>query len=93
MYLIYVHWNEIYLLSFLCDICNEVYKHMQWLSEFWWDHDIMISCFQTYVIKILIHVIFEKDIKLFRNNIIIRSESFDEYGWSYSHRCGDTKDR
>ena len=21
-------WNAIYLLSFLCDICNEVHKHM-----------------------------------------------------------------
>ena len=28
MYLVYVHWNEIYALLFLCDIFNEVYKHI-----------------------------------------------------------------
>ena len=28
MYLVYIHWNEIYLLSFLCDFHNEVYEHI-----------------------------------------------------------------
>ena len=43
MYLVYVHWNEIYSLSFLCDIFNEFYEHVQWLSELWWDHNIGIA--------------------------------------------------
>ena len=29
MYFFYVHWNDIYSLSFLCDVYNEVYEHMQ----------------------------------------------------------------
>ena len=29
MYLVYVHLNEIYSFSFLCDVCNEVHEHVQ----------------------------------------------------------------
>ena len=43
MYFDYVYWNEIYSLSFLYNACNEVYEHMQWLSELWLDYDTMIS--------------------------------------------------
>ena len=43
MYLVYVYLKEIDLLTFLCDIFNEVHEHMQWLSELWWDHNTMIT--------------------------------------------------
>ena len=43
MYLIYIHRNEIYSSSFLCDVCNDVYKNIQWLSELWWDHNTVIT--------------------------------------------------
>ena len=68
MYLVYVHWNEIYSLSFLCDVCNEVHEHVQWLSELWWDHNIVITSLETYVLNIPIRGIFEKDIKLSEEN-------------------------
>ena len=35
--------NEIYSLSFLCDVWNEVLKNMQWLNELWWDHNTKIT--------------------------------------------------
>ena len=28
-FLVYIHWNEIYLSSFLCDVCNEINKYMK----------------------------------------------------------------
>ena len=31
--LFYVHWNKIYSLSFMGDVCNEVYEHIWQLSE------------------------------------------------------------
>ena len=43
MYLVDVHWNEIHLLSFMCDVCNEVHDNMQWLSELWWYHNTVIT--------------------------------------------------
>ena len=43
MYPVYGHWNEIYLFLFLCEIHNEVHKHVQWLSELWEDHNIVIT--------------------------------------------------
>ena len=30
MYVFYIHWNEIYLLSFLCDVYNEVHEMTKW---------------------------------------------------------------
>ena len=51
-YRIYTHWNEIYSLSFFYDICNEVHEHMKWLSELWWDHNIVITSLLKYVLNI-----------------------------------------
>ena len=52
MYFIYVNWNEIYSLSILCDVYNEVQDHMQWLSELWWDHNTVILSLKIYVLNI-----------------------------------------
>ena len=43
MYLVYIDLKEIYSSSFLCDVRNEVYEHMHWLNELWWDHNIVIT--------------------------------------------------
>ena len=68
MYLVYVHWNKIYSLSFLCDVCNQVHEHMQWLGELWWDCNTMMTSLWTYILNIIICGIFEKDIELSRKN-------------------------
>ena len=34
--------------SFLCDVCNEVHEHMQWLSELWWDRNIMVTSLEAH---------------------------------------------
>ena len=38
---IFIQMN-FYLLSFLCEVSNEVHRRMQWLSELWWDNNTMI---------------------------------------------------
>ena len=57
---------EIYSFSFLCNECNEVYEHMQWLRDLWWYHNTMITNIETQVLNILLCGIFEKDIELLR---------------------------
>ena len=53
----------------------------------------MITSFKTYIQSILIWKIFEKDIKLSRKNTIVWYDTYDKYGWSCDHQCGDTKDK
>ena len=64
----------------MCDVCNEVYEHMQWLSELWWDHTTIITSIQIYVLNIPICGIFERDIELSKKKSTIWSNSYDEYG-------------
>ena len=78
MYLVYIYWCEIYLLSFLCDVCNEVHEHMQSLSELWYNYYVMITSLKTCGLNIIIHGIFKKDIKFSRKNNIIWFDSYDE---------------
>ena len=77
---IYIHWNE-------------VHWCMQWLYEFWWYHNIMIIYLSTNVLNIHLQSILKKDIKILGRNITIWYDSYDEYGWSYGHHRGDTKDK
>ena len=53
----------------------------------------MITSLETYILNISVRGIFEREIKLSKKNNTIWLDSYDEYDWSCSHWCGDTKDR
>ena len=69
-YLISICWNEIYLLSFLCDIYNKFYEHMQWLSELKWDHN-QLSLVAKFIFKTFLFLLYLRRTSNYLERIIL----------------------